>query len=83
MKSIEELRSDLEKAERELYHANLRRQWLERRLIEAPNEQSFESVMTELSAQEAKVKELGQAVMKVRAAWATADSSNAPNTHGA
>lgn len=84
MKSIEELRADLEKAECDLDHANLRRRWLERRLIEAPDEQTFDSVMTELSAQETKVKELGQAVVRARAAWAIADSTpNALNTHGA
>lgn len=82
MKSIEELRSALETAERNLYHANLRRQWLENRLLEAPDEQNFDSVMAELTAQETKVKELGRAVMQARSAWAGADRSSAPNTHG-
>lgn len=82
MKSIEELRAALETAERDLYHANLRRQWLEKRLLEAPDEPTFDSVMAELAAQETKVKDLGRAVMQARSAWAGADRSSAPNTHG-
>ena len=82
MKSVEELRAALETAERDLYHANLRRQWLEKRLLEAPDEQTFDSTMAELAAQEITVKNLGHAVMQARSAWAGADRSSAPNTHG-
>lgn len=73
MKTVEELRSNLKIAERNLRFANLRRQWLERRLIEAPNEQEFSSLLAELSALEDKTADLGIDALRARAAWAQAE----------
>lgn len=74
-KPIEELKTDLENAERDLRFANLRRQWLERCAIEAPTEQEFDSLLVELSAQEETIKKLGSAVLSARSVWATADNA--------
>lgn len=73
MKTVAEMKAAADAAERELRFANLRRQWMERRLLEAPTELEFDSLLAELSALEDKIVNLGLEVARARAAWAGAD----------
>lgn len=73
MKTVAELRAAADAAERELRFTNLRRQWTERRLLEAPTELEFNARLAELSALEIKIADLGLEAMRARMAWAQAD----------
>lgn len=77
--TVSELKIALETAEREHRHSLLRQQWLERRLLEAPTESEFHSLLAELTAQEENTVRLGQAVTLARCRWAGA-SIEARNT---
>ena len=68
-----ELKTALENAEREHRHSLLRQQWLERRLIEAPTETEFHSLLAELTAQEEITVQLGRAVTRARYEWGAAN----------
>ena len=67
-----ELKTALENAEREHRHSLLRQQWLERRLLEAPTESEFHSLLAELTSQEETTAQLGRAVVLARCKWADA-----------
>lgn len=71
-KTVTELKTALETAEREHRHSLLRQQWLERRLLEAPTESEFHSLLAELTAQEDTTAQLGQAVNIARCKWSDA-----------
>lgn len=71
-KTVTELKTALENAEREHRHSLLRQQWLERRLLEAPTETEFHSRLAELTALEEITAQLGRAVSIARCKWADA-----------
>ncbi len=72
MKTTAELKAAVAAAERELRFANLRRQWTERRLLEAPTELEFDSLLAELASIEGEIADLSLEVMCARSAWAQA-----------
>lgn len=74
MKTVAELKAASDAAERELRFANLRHQWMERRLLDASTELEFDSLLAELAALEGKIKDLTTKAMLARAAWAEADN---------
>lgn len=71
-KTVTELKNALENAEREHRHSLLRQQWLERRLLEAPTESEFHSLLGELTTQEETTAQLGRAVALARYEWGAA-----------
>ena len=73
MKNVAELRAAADAAALELRFAVLRRQWMERRLLEAPDELEFNARLAELSALEGRIADLGLEAARARMAWAQAD----------
>ena len=71
--NVVELRVAADTAERELRFANLRRQWMERRLLEAPDELEFNARLAELSVLEGRIADLALEAARARRAWAQAD----------
>ena len=71
--NVVELRVAADTAERELRFANLRRQWMERRLLEAPDELEFNARLAELSVLEGRIADLALEAARARRVWAQAD----------
>ena len=72
MKTYFEARRDFEQAEKAFNDAFRRAQWLERRLMDAPTEDEYKRLKTELDRREEELKDLSLALIKARYEWASA-----------